>query len=214
MESIMKRNTIRLFLMIFAAGLIVTATVKDVFAQESEQCHSYRQNFSVYAGVEGHLKHMGLKKTFARELYNHKYFDGHMFGGLKFNENLGVEFGLHAGKTGTNNGIRAKSTGNHLMLLGFSQKFRCQHLELFAGPGISFLHNIFNSLSEKSFEKHTTVLRLVAGANYFLSEHLALRGTVAWENTNRVLIHRLDDSQAPVKPYNSLSLSAGLMYQF
>lgn len=168
-----------------------------------------------YVGVEGTMRNLSYANNFGRgDLAKHMPQLG-AFAGLKFGNNFGLEVAAHAGKSKTHavSRVKTKMRGLSLSALVFLPLMNTG-LELFGGPGLTHLNQVFKHVGDDTYRLDSTklVMRGIAGVQYYLTDNLGARAAVSLENTNRLKV--VDQGDALVKPKNSYNAHLGLLYKF
>ncbi len=123
---------------------------------------------------------------------------------------------------------KQKIKGPHVDLVGYYSFYEDSPFQLVGSIGAAVLKATFErktlslhgvpSTIVRKLSLHKTVLRLMGGLQYGLSENLGARFSLGWVNTSRMVIYATDGMPSPytpaVKPKNSFVYGIGMLWTF
>lgn len=122
-----------------------------------------------------------------------------------------------------------KMKGPHIDMVGFYSFYEGSPAQLFGSVGVSFLKataerqtlSMANQPAStvRTLSADKRVFRLAGGLQYMLGDHLGLRGTLGWVDTNRIVISSNDNVQSnarlpEIKPKSTTFYGLGVLWAF
>ncbi len=160
----------------------------------------------LYLGAETQWRKMGYTES-ANEIFKNTFPSMHAFGGFKFNEYVGIEGGITLSKN-KNTRSGATFSGSHLGVMTFLPM--TEKVQFIASAGITHVRSVFKMQDGLfRFRISRSAPRFMGGAQYFLTDRVGLRGSMAWERTKKLV-----SKQYKIAPKNTTLYNLGLIVLF
>ncbi len=123
---------------------------------------------------------------------------------------------------------KIKMKGPHVDVVGFYSFYEASPAQLFGSVGVAFIKGTAQrqtvsmanqpASTVRTLSGDKRVMRLAGGLQYMLGDHLGLRGTVGWSDTNRFVISSNDNLPGlrlpEIKPKGTTFYGLGLLWAF
>jgi hypothetical protein len=186
-----KIGVIGLILSLFFLSLSIWADCKPL------NCYNY------YVGFESQLRNINIRNHTLRGNFEREALQGNILGGIKFGEDIGLEFGTSVSKSKLLlNRVKARS--NHVSFVG--EKGIYNNLKLIGGIGLSFL-KITAKQGYLTSKSKNSGPRLIAGLHSDIKDFISLRTSVVWEKSENIKSQNINYG-------NSLIYGIGLLFKF
>lgn len=136
-----------------------------------------------YLGIEGSFKKNDITAIEAGEKFKLNMVHPSVIAGLKFNDYVGLEVGAYVTPSKTKKDVKFRFNSLFSNLVGFIPV--TDSVKLLGGVGMGHIKARIKD-DDLSFSVNKVVPRVFAGAEYSVTDMLALRGTAQYENHSKI----------------------------